>query len=124
MGWRDWIDPNCSNSSASSCSGSVDSANNCSNSSDCSSSKDEKRDAEKGIFSGSQSFATATHATPATHRQLLTRCREACADLALDPERLASWLIDQNDPDWLRPAQIHWWARHVDRNGFPEGEKS
>ena len=58
--------------------------------------------------------------TGADRQALLTRCRQACADLDLNPERLAEWLIAQNDPDWLQQARVTWWAQYIARNNYPE----
>ena len=58
--------------------------------------------------------------TGADRQALLTRCRQACADLDLDPERLADWLIAQKDPDWLQSAPVNWWAQRIAGHGYPK----
>lgn len=57
--------------------------------------------------------------TGADRQALLERCKTACAELALNPEQLAEWLIAQDDPDWLHPAPVRWWAQRISRHGYP-----
>ena len=118
MGWRDWIEPR--DVSQESLSQDSKTSNLVSQQSQLSASQIAKTGQKRPKKDLSGELATVTTATPATDRQtLLIRCREACADLALDPERLAAWLIDQQDPDWMHPAPVRWWAQRIARHGYP-----
>ena len=124
MGWRDWIEPRqASQVSPVSASQNSKAGGQVSQESQLSASQIAKTAQKRTKKDLSGELATVTTATPATDRQtLLIRCREACADLALDPERLAAWLIDQQDPDWMHPAPVRWWAQRIARHGYPTKE--
>ena len=122
MGWRDWIEPReVSQESPVSASQNSRGRVQVSYESQLSASQIAKKGRQTPKKDLSGELATVTVATAATDRHaLLARCREACSGLALDPERLAAWLIDQNDPDWLHPAPVHWWAQRIARHGYPK----
>jgi hypothetical protein len=54
-----------------------------------------------------------------TPEALAQVCREACDGLTLDAEALRQWLVDQADPEWLRPAAVRRWAALIEKQGFP-----
>lgn len=55
-----------------------------------------------------------------TPSALLEICRAACAGLELKPEKLAQWLVGQNDAQWMTPPAANWWAHFIKLNGYPK----
>jgi len=55
-----------------------------------------------------------------TPTALLEICQTACNGLIVNPKALAEWLTAQDDPQWMTPPNVRWWAELITERGWPK----
>ena len=72
----------------------------------------------RGPKNNSEQIRASIASTAAIFR-LIPDTERAVDGLAVDSYDLAAWLIEQDDPGWMRPKPMRRWAQIIHARGFP-----